>query len=159
MTFPQLYKQFVCCHLEFAVPAWSSWLQEDIETLEKVQCGAINLVVGLRGRTYEEKLVELGMRTLENRRKRLDLAQTFKIFKGIDKVESTIMFITVGDQNLRLARNTAYSNNLIAWRSRTDLRNHFFSNRIVKLWNSIPTDLKDSHTMNIFKAGLEKLNI
>ena len=56
MTFPQLYKQFVCCHLEFAVPAWSSWLQEDIETLEKVQRGAINLVVGLRGRTYEEKL-------------------------------------------------------------------------------------------------------
>ena len=55
-TFPQLYKQFVRCHLEFAVPAWSPWLQEDIETLEKVQCGAINLVVGLRGRTYKEKL-------------------------------------------------------------------------------------------------------
>ena len=75
------------CHLEFAVPAWSPWLQGDIETLEKVQCRAINLVVGLRGRTYKEKLAELGMRTLENRRKRLDLVQTFKIIKGIDKVE------------------------------------------------------------------------
>ena len=104
-------------------------------------------MVGLRGRSYEEKLAELGMRTLENRRKRLDLVQTFNIIKGIDKVESTLMF------------TTAHSNNLIAWRSRTDLRNHFFSNRIVTLWNSIPTDLKDSRTLNIFKAGLEKLNI
>jgi len=66
-------------------------------------------VVGLRGRTYEEKLAELGMRTLENRRKRLDLVQTFKIIKGIDKVESTLMFTTVGDQNSRLTRNTAYT--------------------------------------------------
>ena len=104
-------------------------------------------MVGLRGRSYEEKLAELGMRTLENRRKRLDLVQTFNIIKGIDKVESTLMF------------TTAYSNNLIASRSRTDLRKHFFSNRIVTLWNSLPTDLKDSRTLNIFKAGLEKLNI
>ena len=74
---------------DIAVPAWSPWLQGDIETLEKVQRRAINLVVGLRGRTYEEKLAELGMRTLEDRRKRLDLVQTFKINKGIDKVEST----------------------------------------------------------------------
>ena len=72
---------------DIAVPAWSPWLQGDIETLEKAQ--SINLVVGLRGRTYEEKLAELGMRTLEDRRKRLDLVQTFKINKGIDKVEST----------------------------------------------------------------------
>ena len=125
----------------------------------KVQRRAINIVVGLRGRSYEEKLAELGMRTLENRRKRLDLVQTFNIIKGIDKVESTLMFTTVGDQNFRLTRNTAYSNNLIASRSRTDLRKHFFSNRIVTLWNSLPTDLKDSRTLNIFKAGLEKLNI
>ena len=83
-------------------------------------------MVGLRGRTYEEKLAELGMRTLENRRKRLDLVQTFKIIKGIDKVESTLMFTTVGDQNSRLTRNTAYSNNLIESRSRTDMRKHFF---------------------------------
>ena len=103
-------------------------------------------MVGLRGRSYEEKLAELGMRTLENRRKRLDLVQTFNIIKGIDKVESTLMF------------TTAYSNNLIASRSRTDLRKHLFSNRIVTLWNSIPTYLKDSRSLNIFKAGLEKLN-
>ena len=115
------------CHLEFAVPAWSPWLQGDIKTLEKVQRRAINLVVGLRGRTYnEEKLAELGMRKLENRRKRLDLVQTFKIIKGIDKVESTLMFTTVGDQNSRLTRNTAYSNNLIESRSRTDMSKHFF---------------------------------
>ena len=36
-TFLQLYKQFVRCHLEFAVQAWSPWLIGDIELLERVQ--------------------------------------------------------------------------------------------------------------------------
>ena len=56
-------------------------------------------MVGLKGRTYEEKLAELGMRTLENRRKRLDLVQILKIIKGIDKVESNLMFNSVEIQD------------------------------------------------------------
>ena len=36
-VFLLLYKQFVRCHLEFAIPAWSPWLIQDIEILERVQ--------------------------------------------------------------------------------------------------------------------------
>ena len=89
--FIQLYKQFVRCHLEFAVPAWSPWLLGDIDILEKVQRRAVNMVVGLKGQNYEDKLVELGLRSLEDRRKRIDLVQTFKIVHGIDKIHSSLL--------------------------------------------------------------------
>ena len=58
-VFLQLYKQFVKCHLEFGIPAWSPWLVSDIEVLERVQKRAVNMIVGLRSKTYEDKLIEL----------------------------------------------------------------------------------------------------
>ena len=38
-----LYVQFVRCHLEFAVPAWSPWSVADIVLLEKFQQREVNL--------------------------------------------------------------------------------------------------------------------
>ena len=158
-VFLLLYKQFVRCHLEFAIPAWSPWLVQDIEILERVQKRAVNFIVGLSGRTYEDKLRELKITSLAERRKKFDMVQTFKILNGHDRVDSSIWFKTVGDNANRLTRNTAYRNNLAATRSRTDIRKNFFSNRVVNLWNSLPTDVKDARTVKIFKARLEKINL
>ena len=158
-VFLLLYKQFVRCHLEFAIPAWSPWLVQDIEILERVQKRAVNFIVGLSGRTYEDKLRELKITSLAERRKKFDMVQTFKILNGHDRVDSSIWFITVGDNANRLTRNTAYRNNLVATRSRTDIRKNFFSNRVVNLWNSLPTDVKDARTVKLFKARLEKINL
>ena len=52
----KLYKTFVRPHLECSVQAWSPWLKKDISVLEKVQQRAVNMVVGLEGLEYEEKL-------------------------------------------------------------------------------------------------------
>ena len=158
-VFLLLYKQFVRCHLEFAIPAWSPWLVQDIETLERVQKRAVNFIVGLTGKTYEEKLIELNMTSLAERRKKFDLIQTFKILNGHDRVDASIWFNTVGDNANRLTRNTVYSKNLVATRSRTDIRKNFFSNRVVNLWNSLPTDVKNARTVKIFKARLENINL
>ena len=89
-------KQFVPCHLEFAVPAWSPWLVQDIEILEQVQKKAVNFIVGLSGKTYEEKLSELNLTSLADRRKKFDRVQTFKILNGHDHVDASICFTTVG---------------------------------------------------------------
>ena len=42
---------------------------------------------GLKGRTYEERLTEVGLLSLRDRRKETDMVQTFKIVRGIDVVE------------------------------------------------------------------------
>jgi ribonucleases P/MRP protein subunit RPP40 len=51
-----LYLQYVRPHLEFASPVWSPWLEADKEVLEKVQRKAVNIISGLKAKTYEEKL-------------------------------------------------------------------------------------------------------
>ena len=49
--------------------------------LEKIQVKAINMISGLRGKTYEEKLVELGLESLECRRNKQDLVQTYRFMQ------------------------------------------------------------------------------
>ena len=50
------------------------------------------MVSGLKGAVYEERLKELGLTTLEERRHQADMLQTFKIVRGIDKVNSETWF-------------------------------------------------------------------
>ena len=155
--FLKLYVQFVRCHLEFASPVWSPWHLGDIETLEKVQRRAVNYITGLKGATYEDKLKELGILSLASRRSRADLIQVFKILKGIDDVDSTTWFTLVGQEPQRLTRNTAYHGNLVATRSKIDIRSNFFTNRVVAKWNGLPIEVKDSRTLTIFKSKLDGL--
>ena len=77
-----LYKTYVRLHLELSCQAWSPWLKGDIETLEKVQKRAINMVLGLKGQTYEEKLKEVGLLSLYDRRVRGDMIQIWKCIHG-----------------------------------------------------------------------------
>ena len=146
-------------HAVYRIPAWSPWLVSDIEVLERVQIRAVNMIVGLRSKTYEDKLIELGLTTLEIRRKRYDLVQTFKILNGFDKVNPSIWFRTVDNQHTRLTRNTSYNKNLIATRFKTDIRRNFFSVRVVSFWNSLPIEVKESRNVTIFKTKLEELVI
>ena len=64
-VFLNLDQQYVRPHLEFAVAAWSPWLQADISGLEAVQKRAVKDISGLKVATYEEKLVELGLPSLQ----------------------------------------------------------------------------------------------
>ena len=155
VTFLRLYTQFVRCHLEFAVTGWSPWTVGDRDTQEKVQIKAINQITGLKGKTYMEKLQELGIQSLEQRRVRFDLIQTFKILRGYDKVEKGTWFTLVGSDVARQTRMTSYKDNLVPKHSRTDLRRNFYSNRVVNLWNNLPTEIKDAKSLNIFKSLLD----
>ena len=48
-------------------------VREVSDILEQVQIKAVNLITGLKGKTYLEKLNELGLLTLDQRSKRFDL--------------------------------------------------------------------------------------
>jgi hypothetical protein len=40
--------------------SWSPWLETDKAVIEKIQKRAVSMLSGLKGKTYEEKLLELG---------------------------------------------------------------------------------------------------
>ena len=102
-----------------------------------------------------EKLQELCIQSLEQRRVRFDLIQTFEILRGYDKVEKGTWFTLVGSDVTRQTRMTSYKDNLVPTHSRTDLSRNFFSNRIANLWNNLPTEIKDAKSLNIFKSLLD----
>ncbi len=79
--------------------------------LEKIQKRAVNMVSGLKASTYEEKLKELGLTTLEERRHQTDMEQVYKIVTGSDMVKSDSWF-QLSDGSERLTRRTADSLNL-----------------------------------------------
>jgi len=149
-TFKKLYVQYVRPHLEFAVTAWSPWLEADKSCLEKIQQRAVSMISGLKGTTYEEKLREIGLTTLEERRHQADMIQAFKIIRGFDKVDSNTWFQEV-DVSIRTTRSAADPLNLRPQAARLETRRNFFSNRVVEAWNLIPGDIKRSKTVSSFK--------
>ena len=115
------------------------------------------MVSGLQSKDYVGKLHELGLESLQDRRTRLDLLQTFKIIKGIDNVEKEFWFRTYGESVARETRQSSYPDNIVPSNvPRTDLRRNFFSQRVVKLWNELPGYVKESRNISIFKLNYNK---
>ena len=59
----------------------------DKKKIEGIQKRGTKMVIELGSMEYEERLEVLGLTTLESRRKRGDLVQIYKIFKGAEDVD------------------------------------------------------------------------
>ncbi len=107
----------------------------DKAVLEKIQRRAVSMISGLKGESYEEKLLELDLPTLEERRHHADMVQTFKILvKGIDRVEHSTWFQLAAEGG-RATRSADCPQNLQQMAARLEVRRNFFSNRVIESWN------------------------
>ena len=120
-VFVSLYKTYMRPHLEFASPVWNPWLRKDVIALEKVQKKFVRNITCLNG-TYIDKLANIGLLTLENRRKYLDLVETFKIVHGHSRVDYREFFTLVGDNPRRNTRSADCPINIIVQRCNLDIR-------------------------------------
>ena len=111
------------------------------------------MISGLQAITYEEKLVELDLWSLEKRRLMFDYVQMYKIVNGIGNVNTSENMYRV--QNIiQRTRNQAEPLNLIRSRSNLDIRKNFYTVRIVEQWNNIPSIIKHLPNVKQFKQKL-----
>ena len=153
-TLIPLYKTLVRPKLEFAASAWNPWFEKDVVCIEKVQRRLIRSLSNVRGSTYEEKLIDTNLTTLEDRRKRGDLIETFKTLSGKNNVDKSEWFQIVEEDDRRSTRlNTNVEGErevkrpsvLFRERARTNLRNNSFRLRGGRAWNEISDERQ---TMN-----------
>ena len=96
----QLYRALVRPHLEYCVRFWCPYLRKDVLAIEGVQRKFTRLIPGMAGLSYEERLSWLGLYSLELRRVRGDLIETYKTLTGLDRVDSERMFPMWGSPEL-----------------------------------------------------------
>ena len=147
-----LYKAIVRPHLEYCIQAWSPYLRKDIDMLEKIQRRATKLIPGLRDQTYEERLKECGLTTLETRRLRGDQIEVFKILNGYENIDSNLFFLQIKESKITRWHNFT----LVKKQSRLDVRKFSFSQRTINVWNKLSEECVHASSVNMFKNRIDK---
>ena len=89
-----LYKALVRPHLEYSIQVWRPYHKKDIDAIERIQRRATKMIPQLRNLSYEERLKECGLTTLETMRLRGDQVEVFKILNGYENIDRNNFVLT-----------------------------------------------------------------
>ena len=105
---------------------------------------------------YKERLEILKLPTLVYRRLRGDMIETYKITSGLYDEEIGNMFLmyrdVVGREGLR-----GHNKKIYKFKSTCKPRQTFFTQRVVEIWNNLPSKVVNAPTVKSFENRLDKI--
>ena len=146
-----LCKSRVRPHLEHAVQFWSPHLGRDIDKMGKRQRRATKMIPEIRNHSYHQRIQELDLISLVQRRLRKQLIEVFKYLNRFTTASARGLF----DYGL----NDRKRNNgakLIVKHFNTSVAQHFSPIKTKTTWNALPNEVVTSRTVNSFKNSLDK---
>ncbi|GAB0181674.1 hypothetical protein GRJ2_000632700 [Grus japonensis] len=137
-------------HLEYCIQLWGPQYRRDMELLEQVQRRATKMIGRLEHLSYEDRLRELELFSLEKRRLQGDLIAALQYLKGAYKKSGEGLFT-------RACRDRTRGNGfkLKEGRFSLDIRKKFFTVRVVRHWHRLPREAVDVPSLEVFKARLD----
>ncbi|GAB0203599.1 hypothetical protein GRJ2_002825500 [Grus japonensis] len=138
-----LYSVLVRPHLESCVQFWAPQFKKDRELLERVQRRATEMMRGLEHLSYEERLRELGLFSLEKRRLRGDLINTYKYLKGgchEEGLDYSQWCPVTGTQEIP-----------------SEHRKKLLYFEVTEHWNRLPREVVESPSLEIFRTPLDTI--
>ena len=149
ITLPLLYKSLVRPHLEYGNVIWGPFYKGDIKAVERIQRRATKLVPQIRNLSYEERLKKLNLSSLTYRRRRGDMITTYKLVTGRINLNKEYFF-KAPHSTMRGHKHKIFKEHATKF-----TRINSFSNRIVRDWNELTSDIVGAASTNTFKHKLD----
>ncbi len=150
------YVTYIRPLLESATPIWSPHLRRDIECIERVQHVFTRKLFrrcGLGHPPYELRCSVLGLDSLQLRRIRFDLCMCYKLLNGLVDLSPNEFF------HFASFRGRGHSSKLAGSFSRINTRKYHFTNRIIDIWNCLPTSVVETASFDSFHNGLRLVDL
>ena len=158
LTLQIMYFSFIRPVLEYGDIIFDNCPSYYSEKLEKINIEAARIVTGATKLVSINTLYnECGWDTLEKRREKHKLIQFYKM-KNCLTPEYLIDLLPPLHRDQH-TYNTRNSQNLVSIQCRTTYHFNSFIPSTIRIWNNLPTNIKESNSIHSFKQALSSLNI